>query len=70
MPVYTQLKALMPLEIAKNLLKHIGTFGLPEIIQMDNGPEFINDTVKETVRLVGTSASSILAYSKDVIKKS
>ena len=59
------LRGATALEVAKNLLKHIGTFGLPEIIQMDNGSEFINETVRETVALVGTFASSILAYSKE-----
>jgi hypothetical protein len=59
------LRGASALEVAKCLLKHIGIFGLPEIIQMDNGSEFINETVQETVALVGTSASSILAYSKE-----
>jgi hypothetical protein len=59
------LRGATTLEVAKSLLKHIGTFGLPEIIQMDNGSEFVNETVKETVGLVGASATSILAYSKE-----
>ena len=51
--------------VANNLLIHIGTFGCPQIIQMDNGSEFINSTVTEVVRLVGTTSAAILAYSKE-----
>jgi hypothetical protein len=53
------------LEVAKSVLVHIGTFGCPSIIQMDNGPEFINSLIKELVSLIGTEAASILAYSKE-----
>ena len=53
------------IEIAQATLIHIGTFGCPDIIQMDNGTEFINETIKETIKLLGTSQAAILAYSKE-----
>ena len=59
------IKGVTALEIAKMLLRHIGIFGCPEILQMDNGTEFINETVKEVIKLVGTSSAAILAYSKE-----
>ena len=52
-------------EIARCLLIHIGTFGCPNIIQMDNGPEFTNNLVTEVLQLLGTSGATILAYSKE-----
>ena len=55
----------MATEVAGAVLIHIGTFGCPDIIQMDNGPEFINETVKEIIKLIGTSHATILAYSKE-----
>ena len=59
------IKGVTALEIARCILIHIGTFGCPEIIQMDNGSEFINDTVKEVIKLIGTTSAAILAYSKE-----
>ena len=53
------------LEIAKCLIMHIGIFGCPQIIQMDNGTEFINEMVSEVIKITGTRAGSILAYSKE-----
>ena len=59
------LKGTMATEVAGAVLIHIGTFGCPDIIQMDNGPEFINETVREIIKLIGTSHATILAYSKE-----
>ena len=53
------------LAVARALLTHIGTFGCPEIIQMDNGTEFINETISEVIKLLGTSQAAILAHSKE-----
>jgi hypothetical protein len=52
-------------EVANNVLTHVGIFGCPQIIQMDNGTEFINATVKEVIKLIGTTSAAILAYSKE-----
>jgi hypothetical protein len=51
--------------VAGALLTHIGTFGCPDIIQTDNGPEFINEQIHEVFKLLGTSQTSILAHSKE-----
>ena len=32
---------------------------------MDNGNEFINETVSEVVKLINTTSAAILAYSKE-----
>ena len=52
------------LEIARSLLVHIGTFGCPSIMQMDNGTEFINQLINELVLLLGTQANVILATAR------
>ena len=60
------LKGAKAVEVAGAVLIHIGTFGCPDILlQMDNGPEFINETVTEIIKLVGTTNATILAYSKE-----
>jgi hypothetical protein len=52
-------------DVAGALLIHIGTFGCPDIIQTDNGPEFINENIREVIKLIGTSQAAILAHSKE-----
>ncbi len=52
-------------EVANNVLTHVGIFGCPQIIQMDNGTEFINATIKGVIKLIGTTSAAILAYSKE-----
>ena len=59
------LRGVNAMEVASNLLTHIGMFGCPQIIQMDNGSEFINETVSEVIKLIGTTSAAILAYSKE-----
>ena len=59
------IKGASALDVAGALLIHIGTFGCPEIIQMDNGTEFINETISEVISLLGTSQAAILAHSKE-----
>ena len=53
------------LEISRCLIMHIGTFGCPQIIQVDNGTEFLNEMVSEVIKITGTNVGSILAYSKE-----
>lgn len=50
---------------AKALLNHIGRFGCPSILRSDNGTQFVNETVDELHRLIGTEHATILAYSKE-----
>ena len=59
------IKGAKALDVAGALLTHIGTFGCPEIIQMDNGTEFINEIISEVIKLLGTSKAAILAHSKE-----
>ena len=59
------LKEVTGVEISRCLLMHIGTYGCPNIIQMDNGKEFDNNIVTETINLLGTNSAMILAYSKE-----
>jgi hypothetical protein len=59
------LKGTTGLEVATALIKHIGTFGSPNVIQMDNGPEFVNELVDEVTKLLGTNSGTILACSKE-----
>jgi len=61
------IKGASALHVAEALLTHIGTFGCPEIIQMGNGTEFINnETISEVIKLLGTSQVAILApHSKE-----
>jgi hypothetical protein len=42
-----------------------GIFGCPQIIQVDNGTEFLNEIVSEVIKITGTNMGSILAYSKE-----
>ena len=59
------LKAVSGLEIAQCVLTHIGNYGCPNIVQMDNGTEFVNAIVTEVLSLLGTHSATILAYSKE-----
>ena len=59
------IKGTTGLEVAKCLVHHIGTLGCPNVIQMDNGPEFVNQVVAETLALLGTTGAHVLAYSKE-----
>ena len=43
----------------------VTTFGCPQIIQVDNGTEFLNEMVSEVIKITGTNVGSILAYSKE-----
>ena len=47
------------------LLSHIGTFGCPRYIKTDNGSQFVNETVKELVTIIGTEHVRTIAYSKE-----
>jgi hypothetical protein len=59
------IKGTTGMEVALALVKHVGTFGSPNVIQMDNGPEFVNELVEEVLKLLGPHSGTILAYSKE-----
>ena len=59
------IRGVSALEISRCLIIHIGTFGCPQIIQVDNGTEFLNEMVSEVIKITGTNVGSILAYSKE-----
>jgi hypothetical protein len=65
---YTELYAIKDTGAAASvypLLDHIGRYGCPVSIQSDNGSQFVNDLIASLLRLVGTSHSLTLAYSKE-----
>jgi transposase InsO family protein len=49
---------------AEALLTHMGRYGIPNQILSDNGTQYVNDTIKEFTKLVGTEHVRTLAYSK------
>jgi hypothetical protein len=51
-------------DAAVPLIQHIGRFGAPSVIKSDRGPQFVNQMISETMKLVGTHHHLTLAYSK------
>ena len=47
------------------MLNHIGRFGSPEVIHIDQGPAFHNELVQELLRLGGNEHSFATAYSSE-----
>ena len=52
-------------EAARALIEHIGRYGEPSQITSDNGSQFVNDIITETLKLIGTEHVLTLAYSKE-----
>ena len=52
-------------ETASAILNHIGRFGIPEVINTDQGPAFHNDLITELTRLCGIDHSFATAYSSE-----
>jgi transposase InsO family protein len=50
---------------ARRIVEHIGRHGCPNLIQFDNGSQFCNQIISETIKLVGTESVKTLAYSKE-----
>ena len=56
---------LSALTAARRLVEHIGRHGCPNLIQFDNGSQFCNEIIRDTIRLIGTESVQTLAYSKE-----
>jgi hypothetical protein len=53
-------------EVARGLLQHFGRYGLPTRLQSDQGPEFVNDVIREFLRFLPDVSHHItLAHSKE-----
>ena len=50
---------------ARCLVQHIGRYGTPVRIRSDRGPQFVNETVQEVMKIIGTDHALTLAYSKE-----
>ena len=50
---------------ASALLQHVGRYGCPSQILSDNGPQYVNELIKEFTKLIGTEYITTLAYSKE-----
>lgn len=50
---------------AEALLQHFGRFGCPIQLVSDNGPAFVNETIKQLTRWLGFEWTYTLAYSKE-----
>jgi RNase H-like domain found in reverse transcriptase/Integrase core domain/Integrase zinc binding domain/Reverse transcriptase (RNA-dependent DNA polymerase)/Chromo (CHRromatin Organisation MOdifier) domain len=48
--------------VARKLWKLFCTFGVPKIVQSDNGPEFVNEVLRALVRLTGVDHRFISPY--------
>ncbi len=50
---------------ARSLLSHIGRYGAPEQLHSDRGTQFVNETITELLKLIGTEHVLSLADSKE-----
>jgi hypothetical protein len=50
---------------AQALLQHMGRYGASSQIRSDRGSQFVNETIKELLHLVGTEHCMTTAYSKE-----
>jgi len=61
----TPIPVLAKEQVAKALLKHMGTFGAPAEVCSDKGGDYVNDIIQELLNLVGTEHVISMAYSKE-----
>ena len=59
------IKDVSALEAAKVLLNHLGRYGVPTKLRSDRGSQFVNETIKDLLKLVGTEHELTLAESKE-----
>ena len=52
-------------EAAEQILKHLGTFGVPGEILTDGGGQYVNDIIRELLELAGTSHIVSIAHSHE-----
>ena len=52
-------------EAARALLQQVGRYGAPQFIRSDRGSQFVNETIEQLLKLVGTEHQLTLAYSKE-----
>jgi transposase InsO family protein len=52
-------------EAAGCLLNHVCTFGIPNQILSDNGPQFANDLIRALSRMLGVDFQTTIPYSKE-----
>jgi hypothetical protein len=50
---------------ARAIVEHIGRHGCPNLIQFDNGSQFCNEIISDTIKIIGTESIRTLAYSKE-----
>jgi transposase InsO family protein len=50
---------------AQALLSHIGRYGAPQALQSDKGSQFVNETIQELLKLVGSEHKTTLPDSKE-----
>ncbi len=60
-----RLRTTTGLEMARNLLEHTCTFGVPSLIQTDNGSQFKNEHMEALKELINTTHVTTLAYSSE-----
>ncbi len=60
-----RLKTTTGLEMARNLLEHTCTWGVPTHIQTDNGSQFKNEHMEALKQLINTTHVTTLAYSSE-----
>ena len=53
------------LSAAECLLKHFGCYGAPYLLRSDNGPNFIADSIRAFLLLIGVKHCLTLAYYKE-----
>ena len=46
-------------------MSHIGRYGAPQALQSDKGSQFVNETIQELLKLVGSEHKTTLPDSKE-----
>jgi hypothetical protein len=59
------IKSLHAKVAAKALLNHVGTFGVPDQISSDNGPQFVNAIIEALIKIIEAKQILSIAYSHE-----